>query len=354
MSSYLLPRQRALDPYVPGEQPRDRSYIKLNTNENPFPPSNRVLDALSREAVAELNLYPDPTALALRQAIADEFGLDADNVFVGNGSDEVLGFSFMAYADETRGMTIPEVSYDFYKVYARLFRVTPDAVPLNKDFTIPVERFLGKDHMVALANPNAPTGLSLPLTEIERIVRGNPDQIVLIDEAYVDFGGESAVTLLPTCPNLLVVRTFSKSRSLAGGRLGFALAGKDIIDDLNRVKNSFHPYSVNRLTMAAGVEAMRDKAYFTACTAKIVAQREETKAALRARGFTVTDSKTNFLFAAAPSMSGEAYYKALKEHGILVRYLAGRTLTPFVRISIGTKEQMDALLEATDEILKGR
>ena len=352
MSDFLLPRLRALDPYVPGEQPQDRSYVKLNTNESPFPPSPRVLDALSRETIASLNLYPDPLARTLRETIAAEYGLSADNVFVGNGSDEVLGFAFMAYADETRGATFPEVSYGFYRVYAQLYRVTPTLVPLNADFTLPVSLFLAQHQLVALANPNAPTSLALPLAELSRIIAGNPDSVVLVDEAYVDFGGESCVPLLHRYPNLLVVRTYSKSRSLAGGRLGYALASPAIVEDLNRVKNSFHPYSINSLTMLAGIEAMRDRPYFESCVASICAQREATRRDLLALGFTVLPSATNFLFAAPPGMDGQTYYQRLKARGVLVRYLSGRTLAPFVRITIGSPAQMAALLCATQEILK--
>ncbi len=352
MSDFLLPRLRALDPYVPGEQPQDRRYIKLNTNESPFPPSPRVLAALSPETVARLNLYPDPIAKTLRETIAAEYGLAADNVFVGNGSDEVLGFAFMAYADETRGATIPDVSYGFYRVYAQLYRVTPTIVPLNADFTVPVEPFLGQNQLVAIANPNAPTSVAMPLADIERIVAGNPKSVVLIDEAYVDFGGEPCVPLLAMYKNLLIVRTYSKSRSLAGGRLGYALAAPEIIDDLNRIKNSFHPYNINALTMLAGIEAMRDRPYFERCVAAICAQREASAAQLRALGFTVLDSAANFLFASPPGMDGRAYYQKLKARGVLVRFLGQPTLANYVRISVGSAEEMDALLDATKDILK--
>lgn len=352
MSDFLLPRLQALDPYVPGEQPQDRSYVKLNTNESPFPPSPRVLDALSRDTVANLNLYPDPLSRTLREAIAAEYGLTADQVFVGNGSDEVLGFAFMAYADETRGATIPDVSYGFYRVYAQLYRVTPTVVPLNEDFSLPVEKFLNQRQLVALANPNAPTSVALALSEVERIVAGNPESIVLIDEAYVDFGGETCVPLLARYDNLLVVRTYSKSRSLAGGRLGYALASPAIIDDLNRVKNSFHPYSINRLTMIAGIEAMRDRPYFESCVNAICKQREESAAALRALGFSVLPSATNFLFASPPGMDGLTYYRELKARGVLVRYLSQPSLLRHVRITVGSAGQMQALITATKEILQ--
>lgn len=352
MSDFLLPRLQTLEPYIPGEQPQDRRYVKLNTNESPYPPSPRVLEALNREKISRLNLYPDPLALTLRETIAKEYGLAAENVFVGNGSDEVLGFAFLAYADEQHPVTIPEVSYGFYNVYSQLFRVEPIRVPLNKDFSIPVEKFCDSGTVVVLANPNAPTALALPLESIERIVASNLQHVVLVDEAYVDFGGESGLTLLSKYPNLLLVRTFSKSRSLAGARLGYALGGKALIEDLERVKGSFHPYSINSLTMAAGIEAIRDKPYFVNCVQSICAQREKTAEELRALGFSLTESKTNFLFAKPPRFSGRAYYEKLKEEGILVRYLSQAATKDYVRITIGTAEEMEWLVAKTKDILK--
>lgn len=352
MSDFLLPRLQALEPYVPGEQPQGRSFIKLNTNESPFPPSPRVLEALSREKIAQLNLYPDPLAYELRKAIAAEYGLAPEQVFVGNGSDEVLGFAFLAYGDNAHPVTIPEISYGFYKVFAQLFGIAPTVIPLNADFTLPVEKFLATGTSVVLANPNAPTALALPLQDIERIVQTNAGHVVLIDEAYIDFGGESALPLLEKYPNLLIVRTYSKSRSLAGGRLGYALGNQPLIEDLERVKSSFHPYSINSLTMAAGIQAMKDKGYFAACLEDIIRQRQEMAKALKALDFKMTDSATNFLFASPPGMSGQDYYQRLKERGILVRYLSHPKLESYVRITIGTKAQMEQLIAETKEILK--
>ncbi|MDD3412151.1 MAG: histidinol-phosphate transaminase, partial [Eubacteriales bacterium] len=242
--------------------------------------------------------------------------------------------------------------YGFYRVYARLFRARPVVVPLREDFTLPVEAFCHQGHMVALANPNAPTGLALPLADIEKIVASNAGSIVLIDEAYVDFGGETCLPLLRRYPNLLIVRTFSKSRSLAGGRLGYALASPAIIDDLNRVKNSFHPYSVNNLTLLAGTIAMRDRGYFNRCVKAIKAQREQSRKDFLAMGFKVNPSCTNFLFVSPPGMDGEAYYLALKERGVLVRFLSQPTLQNYVRVTVGTAEQMQQLMAATADILK--
>lgn len=351
MSRYLLPRLEALEPYVPGEQPQDKRYIKLNTNESPFPPSPKVMEALSRERIAGLNLYPDPLCDRLISALAKEYGLEPENVFVGNGSDEVLGFAFMAYTDASHPVTIPSVSYGFYQVYAKLYGCKANQIDLNEDFSIPVEKFLNQPGMVALANPNAPTALALPLGDVERIVKANPDHPVLIDEAYVDFGGETCLPLLSKYPNLLIVRTFSKSRSLAGGRLGYAMGSREMIADLNRVKFSFHPYNINSLTMAAGIVAMEDKAYFEGCVATIRQTRDKTADSLRRLGFQVTSSATNFLFAGHPGLDGKAYYEKLKEKGVLVRFLSHPTLKGYVRITVGSEEQMQTVLDKTKEIL---
>lgn len=354
MSDFLVPALQGLAPYIPGEQPQDRSYVKLNTNESPYPPSPRVLDALNRDQVGRLNLYSDPTALPLRRAIADNYHVKPENVFCGNGSDEVLAFSFLAFADAEHPVTIPEVSYGFYQVFARLFRVPPRVIGLNEDFTLPVQRFAEAGSMVVFANPNAPTGIALPLEDVERIVKGNPEHIVLVDEAYVDFGGESALSLLEKYPNLLIVRTFSKSRSLAGARLGYAIANAPVISDLERVRNSFHPYNINRLSMLAGVEAMRDTDYFADCTQRIISQRKETARELRALGFTMTESSANFLFAAHPSLTARDYYTALKARGVLIRCWDDPNLKEHVRITVGTREQMRRLMLETRAILDER
>jgi len=351
MSRFLVERLQTLAPYVPGEQPQDQRYVKLNTNESPFPPSPRVVEALNRQIISRLNLYPDPLAKVLCESIADTYALSPENVFVGNGSDEVLAFAFMAYGD-ARGFAYPEISYGFYKVYARLYGLTPTVVPLNKDFTVPAEKFCNLGMPIAIANPNAPTSLAMPLRDIERILQTNADSVVLIDEAYIDFGGETCLPLLAKYPNLLIVRTYSKSRSLAGGRLGYALASPEIIEDLNRIKHSFNPYSINSLTLLAGIEAMRDTSYFTQCVSSIVAQREQSAADLRALGFKVLNSASNFLFASPPGITGEAYYKGLKQKGVLVRYFGDSLLSNYVRITVGSAVQMRVLLDKTKELLK--
>ena len=311
MSRFLVPALQGLAPYVPGEQPRDRQYVKLNTNESPFPPSPRVLDALDRKTVGELNLYSDPEAHSLHVAIAERYGVKRDCVFTGNGSDEVLALAFLAFADAQSPVTMPDISYGLYKIYARLFGAEPRFVPLNEDFTLPVEKLMSTGTTVVFANPNAPTGIALSRTDVERVAGSNPDHVVLVDEAYADFAGEDALPLLGKYDNLLIVRTFSKSRSLAGARLGYALGAPDLIADLERVRGSFHPYNINSLSMLAGVEAMRDNDYFERCVREIKTQREESAKELRGLGFTLTDTPR---------------------------------LQKYVRITVGSREQMRRLV----------
>lgn len=352
MSRFLVPALGGLAPYVPGEQPQNREYVKLNTNESPFPPSPKVLAALNGDEAAKLNLYSDPTILPLKQAVAQTYGVEKGQVFVGNGSDEVLGFAFLAFADGEHPVRMPDISYGLYSIFARLFRAEADIVPLNDDLTLPVESFCHAGKMVALANPNAPTGIALSLSDIERIVSTNREQVVLVDEAYVDFGGETALPLINKYDNLLVVRTFSKSRSLAGARIGYAMASEGLIEDMERVRNSFHPYNVNRLSMLAGVRAMEDAAYFEGCRRRIIAQREETAGELKALGFYMTDSRANFLFVKHPALTGSEYYTRLKEKGVLVRYFDAPRLKAYVRVTVGSEAQMALLVEKTKEILR--
>jgi len=330
MSRFLNKKYRGLAAYEPGEQPQDKAYIKLNTNESPFPPSDGVLDALSRDAAARLNLYPDPECGELRSALAAQYGVRPENVFVSNGSDDILSFSFMAFCGGDTEVVFPDITYGFYKVYAE---------------------FYGLQKNVVLANPNAPTGLTISLKEVEEICRTNPDHIVLIDEAYVDFGGESSVRLTGQYENLITVMTYSKSRSLAGARLGFAIADEALIADLNRMKYSTNPYSINRLTLRAGTAAIRDQAYYDANCAKIAEIRERAKQELKRQGFFCTDSKSNFLFVKHPAASGETLYRELKENGILVRHFTKDRIKEFIRITVGTEAQMEALFAALRKIL---
>lgn len=352
MSRFISRRFDALEAYVPGEQPRGRAYIKLNTNESPYPPAPAVLDAVNRTEVANLKLYSDPDGRALREKLAATYGVGFDNVLLGNGSDEILCLAFMAYGDQGRGCAFPDISYGFYRVYANLYNLDAKAIPLDADFRVRPEDYCGLNRFIAIANPNAPTGLNLTPAEIEPILRTNPDSVVLIDEAYVDFGGESCLPLIQKYDNLLVVRTYSKSRNLAGARLGFALGDAGLIADLNKLRNSTNPYNINSLTLVAGAAALDDPGYFADCCAKIQATRAETAQGLAALGFELTDSRTNFLFARHPDCDGGKLLEALKARGFLVRHFAAPRIRDYVRISIGTPEQMAALVAAVGEILR--
>lgn len=340
-----------LEAYTPGEQPRDMQYIKLNTNESPYPPSPEVLNAVNSEEVSKLNLYPDPTAKGLKQRLADRYSVKPENIFVSNGSDDILNFAFMAFCDDKKGVTYPEISYGFYPVYADLYRIDSREVPLKEDFSIDPIDYHNSGRMVVIANPNAPTGMLLSVDDIRGILDTNRNDVVLIDEAYIDFGGKSCVELVNEYDNLLVVRTFSKSRCLAGARLGFAIASKGLIEDLEKIKYSTNPYNINRLSLIAGEKAIEsDDYYFDHCK-DIIEAREYTVTELKKRGFTLTDSYANFVFAKHESMGGEAIYLELKKRGVLVRHFSKEAIKDYNRITIGTKEQMAALISAIDDIL---
>ncbi len=351
MSRFFSKRYTALTPYTPGEQPQDRRYIKLNTNESPYPPSPAVAQAVQAEA-GRLQLYSDPACAELRREAARVFGTDERRIVMTNGSDEALNFAFMAFADEERPLLFPDVTYGFYPVFAQLNRIPYREIPLTADFRIDVTDYLGVRAAVVIANPNAPTGIALPLAEIERIVRESPDSIVIVDEAYVDFGGESAVPLTEKYDNLLVCGTFSKSRSMAGARLGFAIGCEALICDLETIRYSTNPYNVNRMTSAAGIAALRDNDYYMANCRVIAETRDRTAAALAALGFEVLPSSANFLFAKSDRIDGERLYLALKARGILVRHFTGARVRAYNRITVGTAEQMNALLSAIGDILK--
>ena len=353
MSRFINEKYASLEAYTPGEQPRERKYIKLNTNESPYPPSKGVIDAICEREAELLNLYPDPTCKGLKEALANLYGVGAKNVFVSNGSDDILNFSFMAFCnDSDRPVRFPEISYGFYKVYAELYGVKYKAIPLMSDFSINVEDYLGNDANVVIANPNAPTGIALSRSEIERIVRANPDFLVLIDEAYVDFGGDSCLPLIKKYDNLLVVRTYSKSRSMAGARLGFAFGSEEIISDLEKIKFSTNPYNINRLTLVAGEKAIEDNDYYMENCQRVVATREEAVMRLRELGFILTDSRANFIFAKHPKIGGEELYQSLKERGILVRHFSNEKICDYNRITVGTPEEMNALVKEISSILE--
>lgn len=352
MSRYLAANLQKLAAYVPGEQPQDKRYIKLNTNENPYYPSERAVKAVTETEVKNLRLYSDPDSKKLIATIAENFGVSEKNVVVGNGSDEILAFSFRAFGQN--GACFPDVTYGFYKVFADMFGVEKEILPLTAEFKINASDYFHKDKLVVIANPNAQTGIALPLSQIEKIVENNRNGVVLVDEAYVDFGGESAAELTKKHENLVVVQTFSKSRSLAGARVGFAVASEALIDDLNRVRNSFNPYNVNRLSALVACEAMKDKAYFQDSVKKVVTVREFVKQELEKRGFFVLGSCANFLMAKSDKIGGEELYLALKESGVLVRHFKDERIKDFVRVSIGTKEDMEIFLQKTDDILRRR
>ncbi len=351
MSRFLVEKQRDLEPYTPGEQPRDMAYVKLNTNESPYPPSPKVVE-YAAEAAARLELYPDPTCRELHEAVASLCGVSTDQVLVTNGSDEVLNFAFMAFCDETHPAAFPDITYGFYKVFAQLNGVPYREIPLREDFTIAPADYAELEHTVFIANPNAPTGLPLTVAQVEEILQANPDNVVVIDEAYVDFGAESCVGLLAKYDNLLVTQTFSKSRSMAGARLGFGVGSAALIADLNRIKYSTNPYNINRMTMAAGLGVLEDDSYTRENCRRIMHTRQDTAAALTTLGFTVLPSAANFLFAKHPARAGGDLYRALKQRGVLVRQFEKPRISDYLRITIGTPEQMQTLLDAITAILE--
>jgi histidinol-phosphate aminotransferase len=339
------------EPYVPGEQVIQQDIVKLNTNENPYPPSPSVIEAIREEMERNLQLYPSPTADDLRATIGRQYGITADEVFVGNGSDEVLAFSFMAFFEPGQPIRYPNVTYSFYPVYAKLFDIPYEEVALNKDFTLQADKFFQSKGGVILPNPNAPTSLYAELDLIEEIVKNNPDRVVIIDEAYIDFASRSAAELIQQYDNLLVVQTTSKSRSLAGLRVGFAMGNHALIDALIRIKDSFNSYTLDRLALVGAKAAFEDDVYFKKTTAKIIAARENTSAALKQLGFSVLPSQANFVFASHETVSAEYLYNELKKVGILVRYFNKPGIDNYLLMTIGTDEQMERLVVVLKEIL---
>ena len=348
MSRYFSKKFESLVPYTPGEQPKERKYIKLNTNESPFPRSEKAMKKTA-EAVKHLQLYCDPECSKLTRKASEVFSVGTDEILFTNGSDEILNFAFVAFCDEAHPAVFPDITYGFYPVFAEINRVPYETVPLKDDFRIAVEDYIGINKTIFIANPNAPTGIALSLGEIERIVSSNPDSVVVIDEAYVDFGAESAVGLIHKYNNLLVTQTFSKSRSLAGGRLGFGIACKELIADLNTIKYSTNPYNINSLTQAAGTGILEDEEYTRKNCKTIMENRVYLTKELESLGFSVLPSKANFVFAKHDKISGKALYESLKTKGVLVRHFDGERLKDYNRITIGTKEQMDILIEKIAE-----
>lgn len=348
MSDFFSKRLSGLKPYVPGEQPKNiRNLVKLNTNENPFPPSPEAVKA-GKAALKKLNLYSDPDASALKKAIADSLNAGRENVAVFNGSDEALAFFFAGFCDD--GAVINDITYGFYKVFARFYGVETTVVPLKEDFTVSVEDYADKKGTVFIANPNAPTGIALGTESIAALSLQNPARLVVVDEAYVDFGAESAVKILKDRPNVAVVRTFSKSRSLAGGRLGFVISSEEIIADLEKVRNSFNPYNVNSVTLAMGEAAIKDRKYFEMTRQTVIKNRAVLTAGLEKLGFKVLDSRANFIFASPPDKDGKRFYSSLRERGVLVRYWDEGRLSAFCRITVGDEKAVGTLIACAEEI----
>ncbi len=351
MSRFLSKNYDTLVPYVPGEQVNVK-VIKLNTNESPFPPSPKVREVLSDEVINKLNLYSDPELKELCNAIAEQFDVTPDMVFCGNGSDDVLAFAIMGFCGRGGKLCCPEISYGFYPVYADIFGVELEQIPLKDDFSIDANDYIGKNKNIVIANPNAPTGLTLTFDEVEKIVASNPDNVVIMDEAYMAFCGESCMELVKKYNNLLVTRTFSKSHSLAGLRVGFGIGSKELIADLNKLKFSFNPYNINTLSVKAAAAAIADNEYYNDKIAQIVETREKVTAQLCELGFTCTNSKSNFIFASTDKMPACEIAAKLREKGILIRYFNKPKIDNYLRITVGSAEDMQTLVDTVKEILE--
>ncbi len=350
MSRFFTKTLGALTPYTPGEQPQDMKYVKLNTNESPFEPSKEA-KCKANENLRALNLYPDPDGKMLKSKLAEVYGVGADNVVLGNGSDELLFFAFKGFCDEDCKALFPDITYGFYPVFANINRVPYEEIPLTEDLSIDIDEYKKRDGTVFIANPNAPTGKALGLDAIEDLAKSKPDNVIVVDEAYVDFGAQSAVPLVKTYKNLLVIQTFSKSRSLAGARIGFAIGDEELIRDINTLRNSFNPYNINSMTMSIAYGVLCDEERVKENCRKIEENREYTEEKLKEMGFEVIDSKANFIFAKSDRIGGEELYKKLKERGVLIRHFTKDRIKDYNRITIGKKEEMDILFEKIREIL---
>ena len=351
MSRFFSNKYKNLVPYTPGEQPKDMQYIKLNTNESPFPPSDTAIK-YAAEAAKTLQLYPDPTYSSLTEKLAKKLGVSKNQVLVTNGSDEILNFAFMAFCDKETPAIFPDITYGFYSVFAEINGVPYEEKPLYDDFTINTNDYIGCKKTIFIANPNAPTGIALSLSEIEKIVASNPDNIVVIDEAYVDFGAQSAISLVDKYDNLLVTQTFSKSRSMAGARIGFGVANEALINDLNTVKYSTNPYNINRMSASAAEGVLADEDYTEKNCKIIIKNREYLEKSLEELGFYHTDSKANFVFAKSDKISGKLLYETLKARGILIRHFDKERISDFNRITVGTLEQTEKLISEIRNVME--
>ncbi len=346
MSKFWSPFVKSLVPYVPGEQPKLTKLVKLNTNENPYGPSPKAIAAMQAELNDDLRLYPDPNGDRLKQAVAAYYGVPSSQVFVGNGSDEVLAHAFHGLFQHGKPLLFPDISYSFYPVYCGLYGIQAEPIALDEQFQIRVEDYARPNGGIIFPNPNAPTGCLLALEAVERLLQANPDSVVLVDEAYIDFGGESAISLVSKYPNLLVTQTLSKSRSLAGLRVGLAVGHGDLIEALERIKNSFNSYPLDRIAIAGAAAAFEDRAYFEQTCAAVIDSREQVVAGLQAMGFEVLPSAANFIFARHPQRDAAGIAASLREQGVIVRHFKQERIAQFLRISIGSPEQNQALLDA--------
>jgi histidinol-phosphate aminotransferase len=351
MSKYWSPVIRKLKPYVPGEQPKQANLIKLNTNENPYPPSPRVLEVIRSQADETLRLYPDPNCDALKTAVADYFGLENRQVFVGNGSDEILGLAFLAFFKQSRPILFPDITYSFYEVYCDIFQIAHNRISLTDAFDISLTAYETLNGGIIFPNPNAPTGRLVPLNSIEALLQKNRESVVIVDEAYIDFGGETAIPLIAAFPNLLVVQTLSKSRSLAGLRVGMAMGAEALIEGLDRAKNSFNSYPLDRLAIAGAVAALEDDAYFQQTRRRVMATREQVVSELEKIGFYILTSKANFIFIRHESIGAAALFRHLREKGVLVRHFDKPRINEYLRVTIGTPSDMKAFVAALKQIV---
>ena len=355
MSKFWNHKTCNIEPYVPGEQPKNTErLIKINTNECPYPPSPKALEAMRTAVDDKLRLYPDPDGVSVRKAFAEINSIETENVFVGNGSDEVLGLAFAAFYDRKRPVNFADITYSFYPVYCKMFDVSYNILPLNDDFTLNIESFCRAKGGVCIANPNAPTSIGVPKCEIEKILKAHPNDVVIVDEAYVDFGGESCVSLIRQYPNLLVTQTLSKSRALAGLRVGIAAGSPELIEGLDRVKNSFNSYTLDRVAIAGAEEALRDSAYFHAITSKIINTRDRVAEALGKMGFLVPESQTNFLFIAHESLKANEIFEYLRSNNILVRYFNRDRIDNRLRVTIGTDSEMNQFLNVMEAFVHAK
>lgn len=353
MSRFWNNNTRNIMPYVPGEQPKDKSIIKLNTNENPYPPSPLVQSRIRNVNLEELRLYPNSEGAIVKKAVADYYGISEKEVFVGNGSDEVLALLFKGFFDESTNIAFPDITYSFYPVYGDLFEIPYMKVPLKEDFTIDFNDYPNGVKAIIFANPNAPTGLYVPVSDIENLLKSRPETLVIVDEAYIDFGGESCITLISKYDNLLVVQTLSKSRALAGMRIGFAVGSEALVEGLVRVKDSFNSYPLDAIAQIAAEAAFEDKSYFDETRNRLISTRQWATEQLLALGAEVLDSKTNFIFTRLPGIPGEMALTKMKQEGVLVRHFKSPRIADWLRITIGTEDQMKKVIQIIKKIMVG-